>query len=390
MGMGMRGVFGLFLISILCVRQGEASCSTQFKGKTVTFDSCADLRAGFGVYWTLRDGGVDTLFEAESKGWAGLGWGTNTMTPSDVVVVYATGTGADAKAYQLLAKDSRRVIVDLDDRQGLNKTLEFERSRQVLRARFLRPLATLNASPGVKTSLIYAVAPEVPQAPALVGHDVNRRGSSSVVLSAKGKQLSLGTSSAGWGKTVHGALMFASWGLLIPVDIILMRFMKRYKKPIFLIHSGGNAIAVLLVTVAAILGLIVGSRTRLLHLIVGFVVVAASIVQLLLGWRRPEKGTPRRVGWQTLHAWLGRGTLLLGWVNIIFGLIIFKARTLSIILCVVVFAANVAVAAVFSCMPRRFPVVETGPAGAGGERDLDWVPNEIDENNDAHIPPVMT
>ncbi|KAG6423744.1 hypothetical protein SASPL_114147 [Salvia splendens] len=134
---------------------------------------------------------------------------------------------------------------------------------------------------------------------------------------------------------VHGILLWASMGFLIPLGILVIRvssctseFQPSRHKKVFYVHALLQVLSVLLVTVGAILSIRnFENAFNNTHQRLGLALYAAIYMQLILGFKRPKRGTRARSAWYLLHWLLGTITCLVGVLNIYTGLQAYHIRT---------------------------------------------------------------
>ncbi|KAG4935650.1 hypothetical protein AAZX31_18G104200 [Glycine max] len=132
--------------------------------------------------------------------------------------------------------------------------------------------------------------------------------------------------------TLHGFLLWASMGFLMPVGILAIRLSNREESPkrhrvLFYVHSILQMIAVLLATAGAIMSiknfnnLFNNSHQRL-----GVALYGVIWLQVLLGIFRPQRGSKRSV-WFFAHWILGTAVTFLGVLNVYLGLGAYHQKT---------------------------------------------------------------
>ncbi|TKY46779.1 integral to membrane [Spatholobus suberectus] len=132
--------------------------------------------------------------------------------------------------------------------------------------------------------------------------------------------------------TLHGFLLWASMGFLMPVGILAIRLSNREENPrrhriVFYVHAVLQMIAVLLATAGAIMSiknfnnLFNNSHQRL-----GVALYGIIWLQVLLGIFRPQRGSKRSV-WFFAHWLLGTAVSFLGVLNVYLGLGAYNQKT---------------------------------------------------------------
>ncbi|XP_043689988.1 cytochrome b561 domain-containing protein At4g18260-like [Telopea speciosissima] len=134
--------------------------------------------------------------------------------------------------------------------------------------------------------------------------------------------------------TVHGFLLWASMGFLMPVGILVIRMSNRVEcgrrqKLIFYFHFIFQIISVLLSTAGAILSIKnFDNSFSNNHQRIGLALYGMIWVQVLIGLFRPQRGTKGRSMWYIAHWALGTGVSTLGIINIYTGLQAYQKKTL--------------------------------------------------------------
>ncbi|KHM99641.1 hypothetical protein glysoja_006484 [Glycine soja] len=132
--------------------------------------------------------------------------------------------------------------------------------------------------------------------------------------------------------TLHGFLLWASMGFLMPVGILAIRLSNREKNPkrhriLFYVHSILQAISDYIATAGAIMSiknfnnLFNNSHQRL-----GVALYGVIWLQVLLGIFRPQRGSKRSV-WFFAHWILGTAVTFLGVLNVYLGLGAYHQKT---------------------------------------------------------------
>ncbi|KAL3458633.1 hypothetical protein BJX64DRAFT_220756 [Aspergillus heterothallicus] len=126
---------------------------------------------------------------------------------------------------------------------------------------------------------------------------------------------------------VHGWVMAAAFLVVFPVGVIAMRL---GSPKAFQFHWILQILGSVLLLVGVAIGLIRAHKIDSFHHWIGISVAICSVAQIILGWRHHVLFVQiRRRQWASYgHIWLGRVFLLLGWTNIITGLLL-TARSFS-------------------------------------------------------------
>ncbi|XP_042518876.1 cytochrome b561 domain-containing protein At4g18260 [Macadamia integrifolia] len=133
---------------------------------------------------------------------------------------------------------------------------------------------------------------------------------------------------------VHGFLLWASMGFIMPVGILIIRMSNslecgRRLKVIFYFHAILQILSVLLATAGAVLSIknFENSFSNN-HQRIGLALYGVIWVQVLIGLFRPQRGTKGRSKWYIAHWALGTGVTTLGIINIYTGLQAYQKKTL--------------------------------------------------------------
>ncbi|KAL4867943.1 hypothetical protein BDV12DRAFT_170592 [Aspergillus spectabilis] len=120
---------------------------------------------------------------------------------------------------------------------------------------------------------------------------------------------------------IHGFLMSAAFLIFFPGGVFAMR---SGSPKAFRYHWTLQLIAFVFLLVGLATGLLRAHKISSPHHYIGLIVAASSIIQIVLGWRHHVLFVRiQRRQWDSHgHIWLGRVFLLLGWANVISGLLL--------------------------------------------------------------------
>ncbi|KAI9176541.1 hypothetical protein LWI28_004051 [Acer negundo] len=133
--------------------------------------------------------------------------------------------------------------------------------------------------------------------------------------------------------TVHGFLLWASMGFLMPVGILMIRMSNREQcgrrlRIIFYAHAISQTLSVLLSTAGAILSIKnFNNSFSNHHQKIGVALYGIIWLQALIGFLRPHRGCKGRSVWFFAHWLLGTSVCLLGILNIYTGLQAYHEKT---------------------------------------------------------------
>ncbi|XP_073158004.1 cytochrome b561 domain-containing protein At4g18260-like isoform X2 [Henckelia pumila] len=132
---------------------------------------------------------------------------------------------------------------------------------------------------------------------------------------------------------LHGFLLWASVGFLMPAAILVKRMSnrresRRKQRIILYIHAITQVVAALLATAAAVLSIIYFENSFSNdHQRIGLAIYGAIWLQALVGMIRPHRGSKGRSFWFLFHWLVGTAVSLLGVINIYTGLQAYHRRT---------------------------------------------------------------
>lgn len=125
-------------------------------------------------------------------------------------------------------------------------------------------------------------------------------------------------------KTAHMWLMTVSWGVMIPVGIVLARSFKPQGCWWFAAHRAIQSLGFALALAGLALGFVAngGWETDLpVHRNLGVAATALGLVQVSALAVRPAPGSKYRAWWAVPHHWVGRAAAVLAVANIYYGLL---------------------------------------------------------------------
>ncbi|KAJ4980524.1 hypothetical protein NE237_031361 [Protea cynaroides] len=177
--------------------------------------------------------------------------------------------------------------------------------------------------------------------------------------------------------TVHGFLLWASMGFLMPVGILIIRMSNRMEcgrriKVIFYFHFILQILSVLLATAGAIMSIrnFENSFSNN-HQRIGLALYGVIWLQVLIGFFRPQRGTKGRSVWYFAHWALGTGISMLGIINIYTGLQAYQKKTLrSTRLWTLLFTAEIFFIAFLYLLQDKWKYMQKQGVILGNEPDM--------------------
>jgi hypothetical protein len=353
------------------LRASGGNCSVSFQGRTESFQACRiGLQAGISVYWNINGSNIDTLFAGKpvSGGYIAWGWGSKVMVGASAAVAFTDPDSGKAIVSDYYMSSTKSAGVQVNDKQNISKSAVEISPDGTITAYFTRPLGQLPRSGS--TNAIWAVGPKVKASTRLDEHANSGKAYGTLDLSQSATGDSAGgTASEGsdYSKVLqaHMFMMGFGWLILAPLGVFGMRYLKRYNPGTFQTHRGVMSFLVLFIAIAFVLGLLEGSRQGFLdlaHLGIGTIALVLAVLQVVSGFLRPDKESPRRKSFNLAHWWGGRSAVVLGAVNSFIGLALAHAGAKAVALTLFLVVAWIAAFVIFSYFLReRFPIQEQAP-----------------------------
>ncbi|PIN23448.1 hypothetical protein CDL12_03824 [Handroanthus impetiginosus] len=179
---------------------------------------------------------------------------------------------------------------------------------------------------------------------------------------------------------VHGIISWTSMGFLMPLGILTMRMSistrdshQRRHKILFYLHATLQVLSVLLVTVGAALSVTKFENAfNNSHQRIGLGLYAAIYLQILIGFRRPMRGTKARNIWYFIHWIIGTTISLLGTLNIYTGLQAYHKRTSrNSTLWTLIFTAQISFMTILYLFQGKWEYIQKqGIIVSGGEAEI--------------------
>ncbi|CAI9087951.1 OLC1v1022159C1 [Oldenlandia corymbosa var. corymbosa] len=165
---------------------------------------------------------------------------------------------------------------------------------------------------------------------------------------------------------VHGILLWASMGFLMPVGILLIRLSTKHEsqrtrlKVFFYLHAVVQVCAVLLATAGAVLSIRnFENAFNNCHQRVGLALYGAMYLQVLTAFRRPRRGSKARCIWYIFHWILGTAISFVGIFNTYTGLKAYHIKTSrNATLWTILFTAQVGLMAFFYLIQDKWDYIQ--------------------------------
>ncbi|GJM92213.1 hypothetical protein PR202_ga08654 [Eleusine coracana subsp. coracana] len=124
-------------------------------------------------------------------------------------------------------------------------------------------------------------------------------------------------------KRRHGVLAVVSWGALVPIGAALARFLEHRDPLWFYAHAAAQGVGSVVGAVAVAAGFRLHDADEgsvAAHKAVGVVALVCACLQLTAALARPARETKARRYWNWWHHGVGRAAVVLGVVNVLYGM----------------------------------------------------------------------
>lgn len=187
---------------------------------------------------------------------------------------------------------------------------------------------------------------------------------------------------------VHGFLLWASLGFLMPIGTLIIRMSSREEsrskaRIYFYLHLLIQTLSLVLATTGAIMSIKTFENSfSNNHQRIGLALYAAIWVQAILGFFRPQRGSKKRSIWYFLHWMYGTIICIVGILNIYTGLEAYKKRTQrSVTLWTVLFTAQISILAFFYLLQEKWDYMKKQGVILAGE-DIGQIKPSDQESSD--------
>ncbi|KAB8455110.1 hypothetical protein FH972_025263 [Carpinus fangiana] len=161
--------------------------------------------------------------------------------------------------------------------------------------------------------------------------------------------------------TLHGFLLWASLGFLLPVGILVIRMSHREEcgrrlKILFYVHAILQTLMILVATAGAVMSIKnFNNSFKNYHQRIGLLLYGIIWLQALVGFVRPKRGSKARSVWFFVHWLLGTTVSILGVLNIYTGLQAYHEKTSrSIRLWTILFTTEISFIAFFYLLQDKW------------------------------------
>lgn len=134
-------------------------------------------------------------------------------------------------------------------------------------------------------------------------------------------------------KNIHGVLNGVSWGIMMPLGVVIARYMKVFKVTTpawYYLHATCQTSAYIIGVAGWATGLQLGSQspgiTYTVHRTIGIILFCLATIQATAMLLRPKKENKYRIYWNVYHHMVGYSVIILGILNIFRGFDILKPK----------------------------------------------------------------
>lgn len=340
----------------------SSTCSLTIAGEQKFYESCYPVNVGsnFEVYYTFEADPLDSkssivsmAMKASSTGYVAVGFPSKpgSMINADAAILQACSscpTGASIGEYYLKGYSNSNVIPDtrmnMSDLKAsaangvisgswkvkLSGTAATSTTRRRRRLFQTSSSSTPTPFPASAYPLIYAAGP-ITSSGSLMSHTSANEASGYLNLlnglpgMGGGDEVIIDISQSSSLQDAHMWLATISWGVLIPLAIIMARYFKPHTGKWFAIHRAVAISGFILAIVAVGLGFKANNgweTNKPVHRDLGISVTVLGLVQMfaVINKLRPAKDHKYRKIWFFGHSWIGRTAVILAIVNIYYGI----------------------------------------------------------------------
>ncbi|XP_031477464.1 cytochrome b561 and DOMON domain-containing protein At3g07570-like [Nymphaea colorata] len=281
------------------------------------------------------------LSAPDTSAWFGIGFSSNgRMSGTSAVIGWPTGNGAGViKQYYLGGYSRKAVQPDQGNLALVNPTFVSKGSTLYLAFQLkvgtpqsgliyaVGPQNAIPASDGLldphrtytSTSFSFSTGQGSPVSPG--GHEGSDDDEST--SGSKNRVVSGASSAFLTTKATHGLLNIAAWAVILPLGIMAARYFKHLDPTWFYAHLSLQMTGLGLAIAGVLTGISLENEFGLevdKHKLLGFVALGLACAQATALLIRPDKKSKIRRYWNWYHHWVGRIALVIGVVNIFYGI----------------------------------------------------------------------
>ncbi|XP_072974086.1 cytochrome b561 and DOMON domain-containing protein At5g47530-like [Typha angustifolia] len=322
----------LLLLGLLLPSSSAQSCFSETFSQNRLYSTCTSLpELSATLHWTYHssNGTADVAYRVPqtTSGWAA--WALNPtssgMLGANAIFAFHDSSGVVTSISTILSSDNYSPTIK-------NESLSFKVYSQ--EAEFSSGAYTIYAtvdlpSNNSKQNMVWQAGTQF-QNGLPFGHPT----SGGNIASATSLDFTSGQAVASGGgsnsrlhrKNIHGVLNAVSWGVLLPLGIMIARYMKVFKSADpawFYLHAACQCSGYILGVAGWGLGLKLGSESKGItyhsHRVIGIVLFCLATLQVFALLLRPNKDNKYRIYWNVYHHTVGYSVIILSIINIFKG-----------------------------------------------------------------------
>ncbi|XP_015086250.1 cytochrome b561 and DOMON domain-containing protein At3g07570-like [Solanum pennellii] len=259
------------------------------------------------------------LSAPNSNSFIGMGFSKDgKMVGSSAIVGWISNDGSSTmKRYYLGGQSSAQVVPDEGNLQLVNMTSSIiaENSRIYMAFQLSTAVTPTNR-------LIYSLGPNG-RLPSPINYQLSQhRAHISTFFDYKSGESKSKIPYANL-RSSHGVLNMLSWGILIPIGVMVARYFRQYDPIWFYTHTTIQSIAFLLGFSGIVCGFVLEDRLSAhvdKHKAIGIFILVLACLQVIAFLARPGKESKARKYWNWYHQILGRVLIILAAANIFYGI----------------------------------------------------------------------
>ncbi|CAA7399326.1 unnamed protein product [Spirodela intermedia] len=322
-------VFLAVAAAALVLPSSAQSCSSLTLSNSRNYLLCNSLsRLSSSLHWTYHasNGTVDIAYRAtqSTPGW--IAWGINPTTTrmvnTQALVAFVSSSSGSITAYPT-SIDSYRPSMQSGNLSFAVSGVTATNSDGVMTIYATITLPNNSTQVNHVWQASTSFNDDVPGQHSPSGDNILSYGTLNLL---SGESASSATNNVARRRNVHGVLNAVSWGLLMPLGVIIARYLRVFKSADpawFYLHVGCQCTAYILGVAGWGTGLKLGSDSvgvkHTKHRSIGIALFCLATLQVFALFLRPNKDHKRRIFWNVYHHAVGYAVISLSIVNVFEG-----------------------------------------------------------------------
>eukprot|EP01119_Soliformovum_irregulare_P007615 TRINITY_DN20055_c0_g1_i1.p1 TRINITY_DN20055_c0_g1~~TRINITY_DN20055_c0_g1_i1.p1 ORF type:complete len:379 (+),score=73.78 TRINITY_DN20055_c0_g1_i1:38-1138(+) len=329
----MMRLVGLVLVLCCLVSSQSPLTNTPIASGDYQFSSSL-LGGEIVVYWNIESDVLSVGVIAQTTGWVGIGFGSNSMTNADIFIGMVTAGTVTVNDYWSTAEGQPSLDTAIGGTDSVLESAGVE-DNGFTHIKFRRNMAAqdANADLAISTTGETGVIVAMGTTDTLAQHAGGSRVGASINFASGASMSGLNT---GQFQLAHSVFMVLGWGFFATAGILIARFGHAHKLW-FKIHIGVMTGAMVFSLIGFILAIFSASsqftqttNIALAHAWIGLFVVVGGLSQPIIGFIADRKFDPNRdeapIWPDKIHWYVGRYSYLFGAVNILLGMCVIGAN----------------------------------------------------------------